>query len=248
VFTLRSFPDHRELTARRLRVRFIAEAVARCDAVCVQSGAAAAALRRSLGADSRVIAPGVHLSAFERLEPRAEQPTILCTADTDDRRTRVPLLLKAFERLRRDQPHARLQLVEPAVPADANRLRTAVPGLELLSPVADARELARAYSRAWVCVLPATGVSFPTSLVESLACGTPVVGSEHWAAAELVDRDAIGRLFDSDDSDLSAALLEAIELSQDESVAAACRGRAEDFPFERCLESYLALYDELLAG
>jgi glycosyltransferase involved in cell wall biosynthesis len=245
LFTYRGIPDHRALTERRMRLRFIT-AGTRTRATCVQSEAAAGAFRRSLGAEARVIAPGVDLDAFRAAETRSEQPTIFCAADPSDPRTRAPLLVEAFERLRSKHPHARLQIVEPTLGHHATALRG--PGIELVPPVAGARELARAYSRAWVTVLPSVGVGFPMSLLESLACGTPVVGADRDAVPELVDARSVGRLFGGDQCDLSGALLEAVELSLDDSTAAACRARAEELPIERCVDSYVSLYAELLEG
>jgi phosphatidylinositol alpha-mannosyltransferase len=51
------------------------------------------------------------------------------------------------------------------------------------------------YGRATVTVLPSIGEAFGMSLVESLACGTPVVGSQDGGAPDFVRPDA-GVLFD----------------------------------------------------
>lgn len=246
VFTLRLLPDHANLSARRRRLRSIADAARRCDVTCVPSEAAATALGRWVGARARVISPGVDLDAFDRVVERASEPTIVCTATPDEPHKRLPLLVSAFRSLRRSRPGARLKLVRPAAARDAEELREADPHIELMPPAVDANELAAAYGGAWVTALPSTGDGFPSSLLESLACGTPVVGAARGAAPELIDRDSIGRLFQDGEYELAKALDEALELAEAQGTAAECRKRAEDFPLERCVSSYEALYRELL--
>ena len=84
-------------------------------------------------------------------------------------------------------------------------------------------------------------------MLESLACGTPVVASADAAAPEVLDRPGIGVLFDDEDDErLARALDDALELATDPATAAACRARAEDFPTRRTAREHAALYRELL--
>jgi phosphatidylinositol alpha-mannosyltransferase len=107
--------------------------------------------------------------------------------------------------------------------------------------------VAGVYRRAWVSALPSWGESFGIVLVESLACGTPVVGSDLGAIPEVVDDDAVGRLFGGDSPDaLANELAAALELAEDPGTATACRAHAERFSTRRMGEAYLALYRELL--
>jgi phosphatidyl-myo-inositol alpha-mannosyltransferase len=247
VFTFRAIPDHRAINERRMRLRFMAEATARCRAVVAPSGAAADALRRWMGAEARVISPGVDLEAFRPSGPRAEDPTILCATTPDEPRKRVPLLLEAFDCVRRQRPGARLQLVVPPGSDNAAGLRSAGPGVELLAPMESASELAAVYSQAWVTAQPSLGDGFPATLVESLACGTPVVGSLAGAVPEIVDTETVGRLFDGGVYELCRALLDALELATDPATPAACREHAMRFSLDRCADSYAELYAELLS-
>jgi glycosyltransferase involved in cell wall biosynthesis len=237
-------PDHRGLVWLRGRLEITRRALAGCDEVVALSRYAAREFERWLGYEARVIYPPVDLEAFSPGGGRAAEPTIICTAVPDEARKRVPLLVAAFERVRRRHSGARLVLLRPA---DARLAETlARPGVELVEPVADAAALADRYRDAWVSALPSEGDSFGIVLAESLACGTPVVGTNADALPEVIDRPEIGRLFDGGEAELAEALLDAIELAQDPGTAAACRQRAEDFSRERCVDAYAALYGELL--
>ena len=139
--------------------------------------------------------PGRSTSPLSRPSPpraRAE-PTIVCAAvPAEQPRKRVDLLVAAFALVRRERPDARLLLLRPR---DARLTATlaSTPGIELVED--DPGVLAPAYSAAWACALPSAGEAFGLVLAESLACGTPVVGSRHGGIPEVIDDPAVGRLF-----------------------------------------------------
>jgi glycosyltransferase involved in cell wall biosynthesis len=243
VFTFLGLPTRTGIAQRRLRAELLVEATRGCAATVAISRTAADGFRRWLGVDARVVHPPVDLEAFRPRGERAVEPTIVCLADPSAENKRVPLLVEAFRTVRRERPSARLLLQRhPAVRTAAGE------GVELIDPHGEA-ELARVYSSAWVSALPSWGEAFGLVLVEALACGTPVVGSDLGALPEVVDRDSIGRLFSGDDpAALAAALLGAFELAEDPATPAACRERAQDFSTRRMGEEYLALYRELLGG
>lgn len=248
ILTYHGIPDVRGLTDRRLRLRITRKAVRECTAVTAVSQIAAEAFRRELGVEARVIHPGVDLAGFVPAAERAGEPTILSVATADEPRKRIPLLVAAFERVRRRLPAARLRLVRPADPGTADRL-AAVDGVDLIDQVSEPRQLAAEYGRAWATALPSVGDSFGITLIESLACGTPVVASNLDALPEVVDSDAIGRLFDGDDPEaLAQALLETLELAGAPECADACRRRASEFTIDRNVSRHEALYREVLAS
>jgi phosphatidylinositol alpha-mannosyltransferase len=120
--------------------------------------------------------------------------------------------------------------------------------VELVDLDDDAR-LTSAYADAWVTVLPSVSEAFGLVLVESLASGTPVVGSALGGIAEIVDRPEVGRLFEDRTPDaLARAVLEALELAEDPDTVDACRARAADYSQDRCTDAYARLYAELVEG
>jgi glycosyltransferase involved in cell wall biosynthesis len=247
VFSYGGLPDRAVLADKRHKLRILEGAIRGSDAVVTSSRTAADAMKRWFGVEARPIYPGVDLSAFAPGE-RSPEPTIFCAAMPDDARKRVGLLVSAFAEVRRQRPEARLVAIRPRDPAAVERHGLDGEGITLIDPVDDPRQLAPHYARAWVSALPAYREAFGLVLVEALACGTPVVGADHGAVPEVVDRDGIGVLFDNGDArGVARALLEGLELAGDPGTPARCRARAEGFSTARLAAQYEALYLELLA-
>ena len=84
------------------------------------------------------------------------------------------------------------------------------------------------------------------ALVESLACGTPLVTTTHSAPKELVQEGVTGELCEPDDpDDLADACLRGFELARRPETTAACRASAEPFDWDRGLAP---LVERLYAG
>jgi len=88
------------------------------------------------------------------------------------------------------------------------------------------------------------------ALVESLACGTPVVGCNHAGIRDIITDPAVGMLCEpgslrgemNNVSGLSKAILEAIELSRNPLTIERCRQHAERFGWTVCGPKLEALY------
>jgi phosphatidyl-myo-inositol alpha-mannosyltransferase len=244
VFVFQGVLDQADLDGRP-RVRDVLTRAARgCDVVTTYSQVAADAFARHTGIAARAIAPGIRLDAFTPGGERSAAPAIFCAADPDEPRKRVRLLVDAFAHVRRERPDAELWLMQTR--DDAMR---SAPGVKIVEPAADQDELVRLYRSAWVTALPAFREAFGLVVVESLACGTPVVGMRDGGAVPgiLAAGGVSGAVSEPDASALAATLLGALEPAPERETAVACRARAEDFSIERCAERYEALYLELTA-
>ena len=245
IFSHTGSPERDHISNRRLRLKVLERATRGSTAVTALSAAARDNIWRWLGVEARVIYPGVDLAEFEPRGERDGRPTIVCAAAPDEPRKRVALLVQAFARVRRSRPDARLVLIRPRDPALAQQLRG--DGIEFAEE--DAAGVAALFRRAWVSALASRNEAFGLVVVESLACGTPVVAAREGGVPEIVDGDAVGRLFEAaDPADVANALLEGLELAGDPSTPAACRARAERFSTRRTAQEYEALYRELLGA
>jgi glycosyltransferase involved in cell wall biosynthesis len=82
---------------------------------------------------------------------------------------------------------------------------------------------------------------FGLVMVESLACGTPVLAFREGAAPEVIDHGRTGFLCD-DESDMAEAVTAARDLDR-----AACRAAVEGyFSMDRCVRQHVELFEELL--
>lgn len=112
-------------------------------------------------------------------------------------------------------------------------------------------ELARAYRAADVFVLPSLEDNLPNTMLEALACGTPVAGSNIGGIPELVVDGETGRLFPANDAAaIAAVLLELAERPEDcaQLGAAGARVIRERFQVRHQAERCLALYRSLAPG
>ncbi len=246
IFSYMGIPDRHWLTSRRMRLKLTLEAARDCDVVTALSRVVADEFHNTLGIEARVIPPGVDTETFRPGPERTEAPTIFCAAAVDAKAKKVDQLVRAFALVRARRPEARLLLCRPPDPADEKRVAGDQEGVEWFADVDDRDALARTYGSAWITALPSVGEAFGLVLVESLACGTPVVGRRAGAIPEVLDRDSIGVVFEGSEEELATALLECLELSEDPGTAAACRARAEDFSTRKTTEAYERLYTELL--
>ena len=92
--------------------------------------------------------------------------------------------------------------------------------------------------------------NFPTTNIEALACGTPVITYNTGGSPEAVTPDT-GWVVEQGDIDGIISIVRDLENRSKESIELqrqACRRRAvEYFDKDKCFEEYLKLYERLLA-
>ena len=194
-----------------------------------------------------VVPGGVDMSDFVPAPRRAERPAILFSGAFDEPHKEVPLLIRALPLVAEAEPDVELWLSGPgdgeALLADADeatRERTRALGL------GEADRQHERYGRAWVTCLPSRYDSFGMVLVESLACGTPLVTTTEGAPQELVQPGVTGALCQpGDPAEPGRACLEALELARRPETVDACRASAEPFDWDKGLAP---LCERLYAG
>jgi len=210
----------------------------------------------------RVIPNGVDLASFapaERAEARRtcglpEERTILLTVAALYSWKGQHMVVEALPGLRERYPNILYVMVgasraeEPSYVASLKR-RVAELGLEHHVHFAGPRphaELARWYNAANLFVLPTRSEGCPNVLLESLACGVPVVATSVGGVPEIIRQGREGLL--SPYGDLSAlrdALLEGLERRWD---GQALVGRAREFDWTDAAEQALEELHQALKG
>jgi glycosyltransferase involved in cell wall biosynthesis len=105
-------------------------------------------------------------------------------------------------------------------------------------------ELAKWYSLASVFVNPTTQDNFPTTNIEALACGTPVITYNTGGSPEAIDKET-GVVVDK--GDIKAMSNAISEMVKSNTKANACRQRAEKyFNKEDRYKEYLSIYNHLI--
>ena len=192
----------------------------------------------------RVIYNGIDLSRFH---PEAEgdlrarlglegKYVILGGANMWEKRKGYPYFLELAERLGKEYQVILIGL-------DKKKLKSLPPGVLGLARTESVEELAAYYSMADVYVNATLEDNFPTTNLEALACGTPVITFATGGSVESVDA-ACGKIVPKGDLE---ALLEAVrELRGEPDKKEACLKRAALYDKYDRFQEYLELYRSLL--
>lgn len=124
----------------------------------------------------------------------------------------------------------------------------AVPQLHL-GKVAQSRFLSLVYSAADLYVIPSRQDNLPSTVLESMACGTPVVGFDVGGIPDMVQPGRTGALCPAGDAPSLALAIESL-LGDPEGraeMSTRCRERiVEEYSMEGCVSRYEGLYERLV--
>lgn len=109
----------------------------------------------------------------------------------------------------------------------------------------NALELAQLYSSAAVFVNPTYNDNYPTTNLEAIACGTPVITYNTGGSPEAIDMHT-GIVVEQGDID---ALEKAVNQLTTSNYSALCRLKAQkEFDNTKCFTPYITLYNKLIGG
>lgn len=233
IYTELGHPDPTDAATKPWLAALHRRAVRAATAVTALSSSAAGALRAVSGREAEVLPAGVRLDLFapNRL-PRRGDPVVLFMADASVQRKGLDVLLAAIALLLPRHPRLRLKLGGPgsaewAFQKLSEEGEAVRPHVEYLG-VGSRAALPERYREATVTALPAVNEALGLVLVESLACGTPIVCTQHGGMAEVVRDAAVGRTFPPGDvAGLASALETTIALAGDAATPARCADRAK---------------------
>lgn len=198
------------------------------------------------GRETVVVANGIDLGSFRQVDRAVARRKLglderefvaLFLADSGgNRRKGLPVLEDALRGIERRD--GRTLLV-------AGEFKSiAVDGWKVLplGYVRGAGELSTVYSAADVFVHPALEDNLPSTVLESLACGTPVAGFRAGGIPEIIDNGEIGALCEPSAAGLRALLSDTSAWKSDDRRRFACRQRAEAYSIPAMVEGYRGIY------
>jgi glycosyltransferase involved in cell wall biosynthesis len=202
-------------------------------------------LQDDYGRNGALTPGGVEFNRFRPTAQRAPVPTLLYSGAIAEHRKGVPELLRAVALLAQREPNVRLLLSGPGDPAPMLREAPAAARerTEVL-PLGTPNDQPDRYSSAWATVLPSHHEAFGLVLIESLACGTPIVSSDDGSLPELIQPGIGVAAPVSDPEALARACAEALELSATAGIRERCRAGAAPYDWETGVAPRLeALYE-----
>lgn len=117
-------------------------------------------------------------------------------------------------------------------------------GIKGITRTTNIQELVQLYSESDVFVNPTYSDNFPTTNIEALACGTPVITYRTGGSPEAIDENTGVVVEQGNVVALANSIMKMREHPQS---SEACRQRAETlFDKDKCFETYIELYEELL--
>ena len=172
-------------------------------------------------------APGDHLLFFGRIHPDKGTARAIEIAHRCGRRLDIAGIIQDEQYFRAEvEPHVDDRNVRYLGPVDASERSATLGAAHALLHLIDFEE------------------PFGYSVVEAMACGTPVIASTRGSMPELVDQGVTGYLVDDDDDETVRAVAEAARLDR-----AAIRATAiRRFDTRRMIDEYVATYRAVLAG
>jgi len=232
---------------RSFKGKVFQRAISRADEVIAVSRYMQTRLSERFGRGGVCIPAPVDLEAFPLSHRRDHaRPIILCAAALNDYRKGGRLLMRAFDRLKSVRPEAVLQLSSQASADIRQEL------IELVSPrwrddvqfldAGELQDVPALYGRAAISVLPSLWEPYGLVLLESLAAGTPVVGTRDGAIPEILTDPSISKLFEpgppnfaepSNVEGLTDAMASALDLSRDRHTADRCHRFVERYSWSK---------------
>ena len=117
--------------------------------------------------------------------------------------------------------------------------------LEFIDRTQNALELAQLYSSASVFINPTYQDNYPTTNLDAIACGTPVVTYRTGGSPKSVD-GSTGAVVNQ--GDIDELLNSVVRLSNTDCIEACRRKALKEFDNSKCFNPYISLYNSILKG
>jgi glycosyltransferase involved in cell wall biosynthesis len=199
--------------------------------------------------DTEIFSPGDKAAAREKWNIDKDAKIILFgSANILDRRKGIVYLVEALNDLKnncKDAENIEIVIFGKNKSFDVNTLPFKVYELNIINSQQDMAEL---YRLADVYVTPAVEDNLPNTVMESLACGTPVVAFNTGGIPDMVEHKQNGYLAEfKSAADFAGGIIYVLNSGRKSELAANARQKVLDnFTNELVAEKYLALYHSVL--
>jgi putative colanic acid biosynthesis glycosyltransferase len=186
-----------------------------------------------------VIHNGINLETFRPVHNQLDKPLVLGVASTWTDQKGLNDFVRLREKLSKD-----IDIV--LIGLSALQIGHLPDGIKGIARTESVEKLAEWYSRAVVYVNPTYVDNFPTTNIEALACGTPVITYDTGGSSESVD-EKTGLIVERGDSEALEKAIRQVLNNGKESYRDHCRSRAQEkFNKKERFLDYLKLYTEMV--
>ena len=199
------------------------------------------------GIDTEVFSPKAKMAARERLGIHPEKRIVLfVAADLRDERKGARYFFEALPYIKADD----WLVLTLGKKVDLKGELTRITNIKQLGYISDRNVLSEVYSAADVFCISSLDDNFPTTVLESLACATPVVGFKVGGIPEQVVEDCGTLVSPRDAKALGKAITELLQDSGlREKMSKNCRVRAvAHYSVEEFQDRYVRLYNKIIEG
>ena len=245
-----SRPGHRRDAARRRRSSAISSKLVD-RFVCVSGEIAELSLAQGIaGSGLRTILNGIDVDRFRVGEPDPAGPIVTVARLSPEKD--VANLIRATAIAAKSAPRMRVEIAGGGPCLEDLQLLVANLGVgDRITFLGEVNDVPAVFVRARMFVLPSRSEGIPLTVLESMACGVPVIATRVGGLPEVVEDQLTGLLVPSaDPTALADAMLEIWnDPDRRDRMGRAGRRRAEEkFDVRRMVAEYEAIYSERAIG
>ena len=191
---------------------------------------------------------GYNQSLFRPFKSEVSNQPFFLSVSCSMGRKNTMSVIRAYENFVRQQPNHKLVLIWPNIPQEASEycnqphLRNHI----IVAKDVNDEQLSVYYNEATALFFPSRYEGFGLPVLESMACGTPVVTCHNSALPEVCGDAAL--YVDPDDIGAMCGIMERFEQGdlKKSNLASSCITQASKFSFKKCAEQTIEVYKKCL--
>lgn len=197
--------------------------------------------------DLNLFTPKPMQEARQRLGLKQDQRYILFgSANVSDKRKGFNYFIEALQKFRQQHPDKVNNTSVLLVGKDTGNIRDLLPLDAVFMGKVDIYGMVDIYNASNLFVIPSLQDNLPNTIVESMACGTPVVGFANGGIPEMITHQQNGYLVPSENTDELAAGISYVLDNRDMLSAPAREFTVAKYHPEQVARQYIQVYRDLL--